>query len=124
MSKDKQEDATEFLILMLAGIFNENQDDDAVLRSMNSHFFFKSRMRYQCQTCQTLNHTNPQVSNLINLSMNADGRDTVGDRRYKEVLYYDRSALVRSSVRTPPFDISISRDNKCQYALEERTYGD
>ena len=76
MSEDKQEDATEFLIKVFAGIFNENQDDDTVLRSMNSHFFFKSRMRYQCQTCQTLKHTNPQVSNLINLSMHADGRDT------------------------------------------------
>ena len=46
MSRDDQEDATEFLIVMLEGIWKENRGNDAVLRSMTSHFFYNSRMRY------------------------------------------------------------------------------
>jgi hypothetical protein len=69
LSDADQEDASEFLILMLEGIFDENKGSKTIMKSFDDQIFFTSKMRYQCQDCKSLKETTAQVSNLINLSI-------------------------------------------------------
>ena len=66
LSDADQEDASEFLILMLEGIFDENKGSKTIMKSFDDQIFFTSKMRYQCQDCKSLKETTAQVSNLIN----------------------------------------------------------
>ena len=87
MSIADQEDATEFLILMLEGIFKENQGSKTIMNSLDRQFFFTSQMRYQCQVCKSFKQNNAQVSNVINLALNTVSEQCSMQNLVKSDLY-------------------------------------